>query len=361
MSYIKPNVNVTFTSQDRDESDINWVWTKIGERPNIYFIDSTTIEKVKLDEFLETLNYEDQKVVQKVVKVFDVKSTITDIRDELRHIGKDVYISYTVEEGKVFNLFLMCNPTMTDKEVYETYIFPVMELRNKKKKRSNKVFYTITYSQYEGYGLKPCEIDKIKMSIIDNYNDDFLSISSKIESAVAKDVKGLIMLYGEPGTGKTYYLRHLISKYSGKRNFIYIPVNMVSHFSEPDFKSFLEDHPNSVLIIEDAKDLISKDNMGDNISISNMLNMTDGLLNDSLNFLMIVTSNVNVNDVNPALLRAGRLICEYSFDKLTADKANKLALKLKREVSFTNSVILAEVYNEKPESKRRGSKIGFKN
>jgi len=52
--------------------------------------------------------------------------------------------------------------------------------------------------------LHPLEITRPKLSIEDNYNDDFLPVHQTILDRLRKkNDKGLVLLHGKPGTGKT--------------------------------------------------------------------------------------------------------------------------------------------------------------
>ena len=62
------------------------------------------------------------------------------------------------------------------------------------------------------FDIKPFIID-----IETHYNDDFQNINRLINSSLtATGRNGLILLHGKYGSGKTYYLRHLISNIERK-------------------------------------------------------------------------------------------------------------------------------------------------
>jgi hypothetical protein len=111
------------------------------------------------------------------------------------------------------------------------------------------------------------------------YNDDFLDIHKLItDSLMSKGKNGLILLHGIYGSGKTYYLRHLMSNID--RKFIYFPLNMIDSISLPEFLPFISQQPNAVLILEDCESLLAprERGMGNASALSNLLNLGDGLL-----------------------------------------------------------------------------------
>jgi len=58
------------------------------------------------------------------------------------------------------------------------------------------------------------------------------------------------------------------------------------------------------------------------------LNMTDGILNDILGVTVIATFNTSISNIDPALLRPGRLIARKQFKPLTFSDGEKLSKAL---------------------------------
>ena len=174
----------------------------------------------------------------------------------------------------------------------------------------------------------------------------------------------LVILSGDPGTGKTTFIRYLTSKL--KKNIIFIAPDMVNHITDPSFIPFLMKNNDAILIIEDAEPALqSRDNLNRTGAVSNVLNLTDGLLSDCLNISIIATFNTNVKDIDNALLRKGRLLKNYKFNKLAIDKSKKLLDKLgHKKVKVKEPMTLAEIYfyESNNNSEEFGhKKIGFGN
>ena len=103
--------------------------------------------------------------------------------------------------------------------------------------------------------IKVLEISKPRLKISDNYNDDFDEIHQIIYKRLSKkNDKGLVMLHGKPGTGKTSYLRFLISQL--KKPVIFLPPNLAGAITNPALISLLTDNHNSIFIIEDAENIV---------------------------------------------------------------------------------------------------------
>ena len=197
-----------------------------------------------------------------------------------------------------------------------------------------------------------------------NYGVEFNKIHNVIVERLNKNQdKGIILLHGDPGTGKTSYIKYLTSLIKEK-DVLFIPPSMAEMLSEPTIIPFLMDHKNSILIIEDAERVISdREGNGSPAGVSNILNLTDGILGDCLNIQVIATFNMKREKIDQALLRKGRLICEHKFEALSVDETNKLLNFLGKNEVVEEGMVLADIYNidlEVYKTKTNKSKIGFK-
>jgi len=141
----------------------------------------------------------------------------------------------------------------------------------------------------------------------------------------------------------TTYIRKLISMLSEEKTVIYVPSYMMSSVADPEFISFIGGMKNVILLLEDAENVLSTSINDRTQAVSNILNMTDGLLNDYMDIQIIATFNTNAKLIDPALKRAGRLQVNYKFGKLNKTETNILANKLDIDV-FKEGKTLAEIY-----------------
>lgn len=206
-----------------------------------------------------------------------------------------------------------------------------------------------------------CPIKKPKLNLSDNYNEDFLEIHETIYKRLSrKNDKGLVVLHGKPGTGKTSYIRYLIA--SVKKNVIFLPPNMASAITNPELISILVDQPNSILVIEDAENIVIDREQNGNSPVSALLNISDGLLADSLNVQIICSFNTDISKIDPALMRKGRLIAKYEFKDLEIEKAQKLSNKLGFKTTIDMPMSLTAIYNQSDKDfhdTKKGKSIGF--
>jgi hypothetical protein len=196
-----------------------------------------------------------------------------------------------------------------------------------------------------------------------NYGESFSKISDVIVNKLNENNgKGIILLHGDPGTGKTSYIKYLTTLIKEK-DILFIPPSMAEMLSEPSIIPFLMDHKNSILIIEDAERVISdREGNGSPAGVSNILNLTDGILGDCLSIQIVATFNMKREKIDQALLRKGRLIAEHKFEKLTVEESNKLLKHIKKDHEVSEGLTLADIYNIDVEVLRptnKKSKLGF--
>jgi len=201
---------------------------------------------------------------------------------------------------------------------------------------------------------------RTEIDINHNYNDDFGKIHRKIQNSIKGRESGLILLHGKPGTGKTTYIKSLISTYQDMA-FIFIQNEFIKNLLEPDFISFLLKHRNAILIIEDAEKVITaRSQMKEESVVSTILQLTDGLFSDYLNLKIICTFNSKLSQIDSALLRKGRMISMYEFKPLSLEKTNKLLLSLGTNESKIG-LSVSDIYNFSQDLHKNieKNKIGF--
>jgi hypothetical protein len=156
-----------------------------------------------------------------------------------------------------------------------------------------------------------------------NYNEDTLNFLNKAQDTLTKEYKGIYLLWGLPGTGKSTAIQYLSARV--QRNFIFIPSGMDNIICEPNFLDLIKSYPKSVLVLEDAENALTERKDSGRTAIANILNMSDGILGAALQISIIATFNCNIEKIDPALLRNGRCKGKHEFKFLTKEKIEALS------------------------------------
>lgn len=216
------------------------------------------------------------------------------------------------------------------------------------------VFWYVSYGQF-GFSATTFKIKEVNEDILDNYNNDLPL--NRIDSFINNE-SGLCLLHGIPGTGKSWFIRYLINKYHDKR-FYWFESSLLADASSDAFVKFILNIENSILILEDCEKLLRTRESG-NSFINTILNLSDGIIGDSLNLKFICTFNTDFNNIDKAVLRKGRMQVCYEFKQLTKDKVAHLYNKL-GITKAPEEKALCDIYNQDiPEFKEtQRKKIGF--
>jgi len=237
------------------------------------------------------------------------------------------------------------------------------KFRKFKRVKDKKSLIYIIQQTDGGLSTSPFEIKPTAFQLQENYNEDLLPVHEIILKRLnQKNDKGLLILHGKPGTGKTHYIRHLISLLT--KQVIFLPPNMAQSLTLPSMMPFLLENPNTILVIEDAELVVQSRDQNGGSAVSALLNLTDGILADCLNIQIICTFNTDISMIDKALLRKGRLIAQYEFRELELEKAKMLAQSLGFSQAIEKPITLSEIYNLDEmdfEFNPSKGKIGFMN
>lgn len=300
-------------------------------------------------------NFHNQIIDNYYNRIYFSRTKKQQVDDVFYFLYEDLMVHFDTNHSKVTFFF---------KKTDEKLVLELSSHLKKFKVRSPRSLpqISVLVNTIRGIDLKSLEIHKARLRIQDNYNDDFIKIHDTIYNRLSKrNDKGIVLLHGRPGTGKTSYLRYLIA--TVKKNIILLPPDMAAAITNPDLMNILIDNKNSILVIEDAENIVVSRDKNSKSPVSALLNIADGLLSDCLNIQVICSFNTDISKIDGALLRKGRLIAKYEFRELSAAKANALSVKLGFNKEFTQPASLADIYNQSEDfcvQDNQSQPLGFK-
>jgi hypothetical protein len=130
----------------------------------------------------------------------------------------------------------------------------------------------------------------------------------------------IILWHGSPGTGKTSAILTLMREWKGWCEFNYISDAEIL-FRNPSYLMQVatsDDNNFRLVIAEDCDTFLRPDAQNDsNSGLGRLLNFSDGILGQGCNTLFLLTTNIRMDSLHPALTRPGRCFSQVEFPKFT--------------------------------------------
>jgi hypothetical protein len=162
----------------------------------------------------------------------------------------------------------------------------------------------------------------------------------------------LIFWHGVPGTGKTYAIRALMQSWRKKANFLYVldpeaffnkPAYMlqtimrecedgITHNSSRRWGRYIpiesdeKESPVTILVVEDGLDILLRENRRSmSASMGRLLNLTEGIIGQGFRIIVMMTTNEEISEIDPAFLRHGRCLQTLQFNPFRPSEAERWA------------------------------------
>ena len=163
----------------------------------------------------------------------------------------------------------------------------------------------------------------------------------------------ILVLIGPPGTGKTSFIRGLLS-HAGSDAIISYDTGILS--DDEIFADFMSE-TERFMVLEDADTFLASRGKGGNTIMHKFLNVGDGLLSTKGKKIVFSTNLPSVRDIDEALLRPGRCFDILRFDRLSPDDARAI----RPDFTGTEPVSLAElmVTDTETSTRKPSGRVGF--
>ncbi len=335
---------------NKDDSILNdylYCWSIFNTRPNKIVIYNTYTTK-EFDKIVSEISSE-RNIFTEVIP--DGDDQIVNDRLFLK-IDDGLYLSYVQidrsSDNSIINEVCFLYKGETDFDRIQSIVDSLEScLIDFAEEQGNKI-NTISI------GSSGLEIDPITMDVdLDNielfYNHKTMKNVKKLIKSIKSNDKGLSVLFGPRGTGKTSIINYISS--SVDRMIIFIPNNMIdSTINNPDFKRFIRRYQNPLLVIDDCEMMFNETYNKSNILVNNLLQIVDGFLSDSIGAQVIALFNVQSDDeIDHSLLDCNSLIDVVEFNKLNEEESTELSKYLGHSKKYKSSMRMIDVIKMRKE------------
>lgn len=342
--------------------------TKLQYHLNKLIEDDISLEEFSDDAFIHRLFVSIFKTVPNTFLTAPNGLTQSEIRDKLNELDIDktydniknncVCFEYVHKFTKILisDYWIYSDGVIRtiDKEIPEEIL---KNLAYEEVNRNIDNFIFVSINDKGNFVKKKLPVNDVNIDFNINYNEDFPK--DKIQKIIESKESGLLLLYGAAGTGKTSSIRYFI-KENPDINFYWLDSSMFRMINSTSFMEFLLDCQNSVFILEDCESVLKSRDTDYNELITPILNISDGILGDSLHLKFICTFNTNLLNIDKALLRKGRLSLKYEYKLLSKDRVQAIFDKLKIDRKATKDMPLCDIYNiDEDNGTKEEKKIGF--
>lgn len=358
------SLNLNINKDDHGLNDYIYTWFSNGVRPsktNIhgYFKPDTFINYF---QNLENITYEEICNFTDVVPSEDV--SIINQKSFIK-LDEEIYLTFTHldkehDDGIISDIsifFSISKEEIVNKIISElSELISNLEEKDEDDEGSNNMF--ILNLGQNGFELEYFDSNKDFENIEYFFEESILKKTKKLIKTIKKEKKGLTVITGERGCGKTNLMHYMSSKID--KNVVFVPCNLLeSSLGNPEFRKFLKINRNSVLVIDDSELFFNQIYSKSTFYTTNLLQLIDGFISDTLNINFIISFNCNLTEVDKTLLDSNNLLDIIEVKKLSLSKIEDLCEHLGQKSKFDKPTKLVDVIKNNTNTVEK-NQVGFK-
>lgn len=337
----KLSINI---SNEGDDNNFLYCWDKFGDRPNKIRI----YQSYSKNDFNEVIDkYTIDKSFSSEVIPADEFNIVNDIY--FIKVSETIYISYILldresDSSFIHEISFYFKNYQDDSELVDeiTNALSECEIDFDDDEESICKLNTI-YISPNGLEIEPITRVNLDENVDLFFNEKTLKSVNKLCKSIKKSDKGLSILYGQRGSGKTSIINYITDKVD--RIVIYIPNSLLeATLNNSEFKSFLKKFHKPIIVIDDCEMIFNELFSKSNIYVNNLLQMVEGLLSDSIQVNIITIFNVDDEDeIDHVLLECNSLIDAIEFEYLNEEESNDLSKHLGHNKKYKNKTKLIDI------------------
>ncbi len=349
-------LNLNINKDDPSINDYLFCAADFDGIPNKISIYST----YKIKEFVEFVNkISISKSLSKEIIPTGEDSIINE--KSLVKINDGIYLSFveydkTSELGVITDISIYYKSSEFEKEsndLIESLSPFIVDYQDGVEQKFN--ILTLTPDGLQLEPIDPIDFDYDNIDLY--YNSSVMKKSKRLTKSIKNAKKGLSIIYGERGSGKTTLITHIASNID--KLCIFVPANMIDvTINSNEFKNIIKRYRNSILVIDDCEIFFSHAYTKSNIFTNNLLQMVDGVSSD-MDSLHIVTilNTPDEHEIDPTLLECNNLIDVIEVDRLEKSTVDEICKYLGQKNKFHNPRIIEVLKNKK--TKDKSTEMGF--
>ena len=230
----------------------------------------------------------------------------------------------------------------------------------------NKVLNMNWWYSDKNKGIETKSLSSEYNDIIHNEAYPYIDDMNKYIDEYINSSENVLLLKGPPGTGKSRFLRYLLSRMiDSDKGFNFTTSEEVI----TDNNIYMNSLENNMPLVMEDIDFHLKSRKENNQVMYSLLNISDGIFTNK-NKIIISTNLTSLSSIDEAFLRPGRCFDILEFRRLTSVEAKVLLCKLddkNKNIDLTHTdYSIAEIYSinhngiEKKHTDTRKDSVGFK-